>query len=164
MDREVFTINGTHPWLIVTQVFRIGNKVIVPNSILPVETLGSVASKKSWKEPQALSLVYQISLEIYEAVERGHLWMRCHVYKQWIKWLKSDTKGWDVASRNPWFCSFREILKGTTSSRSGISDRIIWSSRPRYWYYQHCNIYNTSITSIIILQYWKYQYCNTVQY
>jgi hypothetical protein len=100
MDREVFTTNGTHPWWIVTHVFRIGNKVFVPNSILPVETLGSVASGKSWKEPQALSLVYQISLEIYEAVERGHLWMRCHVYKQWIKWLKSDTKGWDVAFVN----------------------------------------------------------------
>ena len=27
---------------------------------------------------------------------------------------------------------------------------IIWSSRPRYWYYKYCNIYNTGITSIII--------------
>ena len=27
---------------------------------------------------------------------------------------------------------------------------LIWSSRPRYWYYQYYNIYNTGITSIII--------------
>ena len=39
MNREVFTTNGTYPWLFVTQVFRIGNQVIVPNSVLPVGTL-----------------------------------------------------------------------------------------------------------------------------
>jgi hypothetical protein len=43
--------------------------------------------------------------------------------------------------------------------------RIIWSSRPQYWYYQYYNIhntgntsivtlYNTRNTSIVMLQYW----------
>ena len=57
--------------------------------------------------------------------------------------------------------------------------RIIWSSRPRYWYYQYCKYYNTGNTSIVTLyntrntsivmlqyrkssivyiQYWMYQY------
>jgi len=31
-----------------------------------------------------------------------------------------------------------------------LYNRILWSSRPRYWYYQYCNIYNTGITSILI--------------
>jgi len=48
-------------------------------------------SRKSWQESQALE--YRINREINHVVERGHLWMG---YKQWIKWLKSDTNGWDV--------------------------------------------------------------------
>jgi hypothetical protein len=37
----------------------------------------------------------------------------------------------------------------------GILNGIIWSSRPRYWYYQYCNIYNT------VLKHKLNNLCNT---
>ena len=68
--------------------------------------------------------------------------------------LDGFTQMWQIFKR--WYINESYNYK-TPASLLLRQIRIIWSSRPRYWYYQYCNIYNTGITSIIILQ---YQYCN----
>ena len=62
---------------------------------------------------------------------------------------------------HPHTCTNEKKASNTTAipfQKSSVQNKIlhnmwiIWSSRPRYWYYQYCNtyIYNTGITSIII--------------
>ena len=69
-----------------------------------------------------------------------------------VKELQKYLKERSVTFSDLWKAELVEICEA--ADRLGIDvdpdGRIIWSSRPRYWYYQYCNIYNTGITSIII--------------
>ena len=96
----------------------------------------------------AFQTLWEIPIEIFLFETICSIRIKCWWNSHWMVLFQKYVRQFDPSTKMAPTAELSLTWEPMGNSHKNL--RIIWSSRPRYWYYQYCNIYNTSITSLII--------------